>query len=98
MIGIGRPAPTRLAFAHPPTYIYAMTTRAKKDVGSEPDLWPEIVAALSQDDGAAAKEHLAAGFPIYYGEADTPEDAIIKEYPDGRRELVRFGKDRKHRA
>ncbi len=38
----------------------------------------------------AARDHLAAGYPIYYSESDTPAGLIIKEYPDGRRELVRF--------
>nr|WP_252508997.1 hypothetical protein [Zymomonas mobilis] len=32
----------------------------------------------------------AAGFPVYYIEDDTPEGLLIKEYPDGHRELVRF--------
>jgi hypothetical protein len=32
---------------------------------------------------------LGAGHPIYYVEQDTPDDLLIKEYPDGRRELVR---------
>jgi hypothetical protein len=31
----------------------------------------------SNDDGAAARSHLEAGFPIYYSEDDTPADAII---------------------
>lgn len=46
---------------------------------------------LKPDDGAAAQSHLDAGFPIYYAEDDTPADLLIKEYPDGRRELIRFG-------
>ncbi|KAB2748877.1 MULTISPECIES: hypothetical protein [Brucella] len=54
-------------------------------------LWQQMDADV--DDGRAAREHLAAGFPIYYREADTPEGLEIKKYPDGRRELVRF-----HRA
>ncbi|ENV35483.1 hypothetical protein [Acinetobacter gerneri] len=44
---------------------------------------------VSADDGAAAQMHLAAGFPIYYSEDDTPADLLIKEYPSGKRELVR---------
>lgn len=43
-------------------------------------------------DGSAAEATLAAGIPIYYGEADTPEGLLIKEYPDGRRELVRYSR------
>ncbi|HBR5516541.1 TPA: hypothetical protein ACWS6R_000084 [Klebsiella pneumoniae] len=40
--------------------------------------------------GAAARAHLAAGRAIYYSEDATPEGLLIKEYPDGRRELVKF--------
>ncbi|WP_420962420.1 hypothetical protein [Brucella sp. IR073] len=53
-------------------------------------LWRDIERAAIYDDGAAALEHLKAGFPIYYIEDDTPEGLLVKEYPDGRRELVRF--------
>jgi YgiT-type zinc finger domain-containing protein len=55
-----------------------------------PDEVEEWVCLLSQDDGEAALEHLAAGNPIYYREADTPQGVCIKEFPNGRRELVRF--------
>src|SRR3546814_16572156 len=55
-----------------------------------------IQNAARQDDGAIASSHLAAGFPIYYSEADTPPDAIIKEYPGGRRELVSFDLQGEH--
>jgi hypothetical protein len=75
-----------------------MATQLKKPAAPETDLWPVIEAALRREDGAAAREHLAAGFPIYYSEADTPADAVIKEYPDGRRELVRFDHDGEHRV
>jgi hypothetical protein len=30
------------------------------------------------------------GNPIYFCEPDTPDDLVIKQYPDGRRELVSF--------
>lgn len=46
---------------------------------------------------AAAREHLAAGRWIYYRERDTPRGLLVKEYPDGRRELVQLdagGEDR----
>lgn len=42
------------------------------------------------DAGAAARAHLAAGEAIYYRERDTRPGVCIKEYPDGRRELVYF--------
>lgn len=52
---------------------------------------------MHDDHGTAAAEHLAAGFPIYYSNATTPAGALIKEYPDGRRELVRFDRHGEHR-
>ena len=75
-----------------------MARQLKNPAASEPDLWPMIEAALRNDDGAAAREHLAAGFPIYYSEAGTPLDVVIKQYPDGARELVRFDTDGEHRV
>ena len=53
-------------------------------------LWRDLLHALQHDDGAAAKEHLQAGFPIYYAKDDTPAGLLIKEHPSGRHELVRF--------
>ncbi|WP_448953959.1 hypothetical protein [Labrys neptuniae] len=44
---------------------------------------------LSGDD-SAARAHLAAGRPIFYAESDTPPDLTIREWPNGRRELVRL--------
>lgn len=43
--------------------------------------------ALASDNGEEAKRHLAAGRPIYYGD-DRFKDAVVKKYPDGRRQLV----------
>lgn len=40
-----------------------------------------------EDDGEAAKSHLAAGRPIYYCE-DAYPDHMIRQWPDSRRELV----------
>jgi hypothetical protein len=65
-------------------------------VVSDVDLWSEIEAALWEEDDTAAREHLAAGFPIYYSEPDTPTDVVIKECPDGHRELVRFDHNGEH--
>jgi hypothetical protein len=69
----------------------------KKPEDSGTDLWPDIEAALRREDGSAAREHLAAGFPIYYSDDGTPVGAVIKKYPDGRRELVRFDENGEHR-
>jgi hypothetical protein len=53
------------------------------------DGWDGLLDDILADEGAAAKAMLASGHPIYYVEADTPDSLLIKEYPDGRRELVR---------
>jgi hypothetical protein len=55
-----------------------------------------FTARIPRDDGAAAREHLMAGRPIYYCEDATPEGVSIKEFPDGRRQLVRFDAEGEH--
>lgn len=56
-----------------------------------PDDFDELERLLAYDDGAEARSHLTAGRPIYYrSEDDTLPNVVLKEYPDGRRELVRF--------
>lgn len=47
-----------------------------------------IVRALRHDDGAAAQEHLRSGRPIYYCDEDFDEEDIVREWPNGTRELV----------
>ena len=64
--------------------------------GEESAFWQSFVAKLGSDDGAAAREHLAAGRLIYYCEDSTPDGVSIKEFPDGRRELVRFDSSGEH--
>lgn len=53
----------------------------------EKRFWKVFAGTLGSDDGAAAKSHLAAGRPIYYCDDSYP-DAMIRKWPDGRRELV----------
>lgn len=48
--------------------------------------------SLAYDDGQAAKQHLAAGRPIYYGDDQYPE-GLIRKYPDGHKQLVSVGMD-----
>ncbi len=50
--------------------------------------WRDLMPADGDD--SAARAHLAAGRAIYYVDDGTPAGLQIKEYPDGRRELVRF--------
>ena len=55
----------------------------------ERKFWEQFERDLDSDTGEAAKAHLAAGRPIYYGDSAYP-GAVVKQYPDGRRQLVRF--------
>lgn len=73
-----------------------MAARSKPPIDSDDELAAILENAMLNDDGAAARSHLEAGLPIYYSEDDTPADAIIKEYPDGRRELVSFDLNGEH--
>lgn len=67
-----------------------MATFLNPPIDPDDELAAIIENAALHDDGAEARSHLEAGFPIYYSEPETPEGVIIKKYPDGRRELVRF--------
>ena len=53
----------------------------------EQRFFDEFERALKHDTGEAAQDHLNAGYPIYYEDPQYP-DYNVKEYPDGRRELV----------
>ena len=52
--------------------------------------WDAFVKLASEDDGEAVTSHFMAGRPVYYAESTTPPGLLIKEYPCGRLELVRF--------
>ncbi|CCD29355.1 conserved hypothetical protein [Candidatus Glomeribacter gigasporarum BEG34] len=53
----------------------------------ERQFWKVFERVLSNDDGQAAQSHLSAGRPIYYCDDRYPDD-FIREWPDGRRELI----------
>ena len=55
----------------------------------EKAFWKRFESALDSDEGDAAKAHLAAGRAIYIME-DAYPGKTIKEYPDGRRQIVTF--------
>jgi hypothetical protein len=55
------------------------------------EIWRELSTLSTFDE--PAQETLRAGVPIYYENASTPPGLIIKKYPDGRRELVRYHRD-----
>jgi hypothetical protein len=46
------------------------------------------------DDGSEAARHLAEGRPIYFVECDTPKGLVVRQSPDGSRDLVRLDADR----
>lgn len=56
------------------------------------DLVREIEHAVLRDDGRAAKAHLRAGRAIYYEDQQFPGHTV-REYPDGRRQLVAIDQD-----
>jgi len=62
---------------------------SKMSPEQERQFWEQFERVLDSDTGEAAKAHLAAGHPIYYGDPAYP-DHVVKQYPDGRRQLVRF--------
>ncbi|HTH58982.1 MAG TPA: hypothetical protein VL689_02365 [Paraburkholderia sp.] len=53
----------------------------------EETLWHQLSA---NDDGSAARDHLARGFPVYFHTTQTPPGVIEKLYPNGHRQYVRF--------
>ena len=61
----------------------------KMTEAEERRFFASFTKALGSDQGEAAKSHLAAGQPIYYCD-DRFRDALVKEYPDGHRQLVTF--------
>ncbi|MDR5740076.1 hypothetical protein [Caballeronia sp. LZ016] len=60
------------------------------------EFFKSLDEALREDDGAAAREHLEAGFPIYVQTDETPSDIVEKRYPDGRVEFVTFDQYGEH--
>ena len=55
----------------------------------ERQFWEQFERDLDSDTGEAAQKHLAAGHPIYYGDP-AYLGHVVKQYPDGRRQLVDF--------
>lgn len=45
---------------------------------------------LGASSGSASAAHLEEGRPIYYRERNTEKGLLLKAYPDGRIDLVRF--------
>jgi len=55
--------------------------------------WTDLPGLLEQDQGNAVKSLLEKGISAYYSEDDTPEGLLIRENPDGTRQLVRINFD-----
>ncbi|WP_063828295.1 hypothetical protein [Paraburkholderia caledonica] len=64
--------------------------KANLDSLDERTFEAEFLDRLAHDDGSAAQAHLAAGRPIYYHDPNTSADLVIKLFPDGTHQLVRF--------
>ena len=54
------------------------------------DEFERAIEDFMKDPGQVTRDILAEGHPIYYREDDTPKECSIREYPNGRKELVRF--------
>jgi len=55
--------------------------------------WNDLPRLIEQDDGRAVKELLAKGIAAYYSDDETPDGQLIREQPDGTRQLVRVNFD-----
>lgn len=53
----------------------------------DPLTFNEVAKSIANDDGLAAKQHLAAGRSIYYADQRYP-GGLVKKFPDGRKQLV----------
>lgn len=62
----------------------------RMDKSEQRKFWVLFERELRRDDGDAGKSHLRAGRPIYYC-VDDFTDEMVREWPDGRKELVKVG-------
>ena len=67
-----------------------MTGSNEPRVTTGNDIWQLISDGIARDGDRVARSHLATGFPVYASGEDTPPGTVIRENPDGTRELVRF--------
>ncbi|MCL2715649.1 MAG: hypothetical protein FWD68_13950 [Alphaproteobacteria bacterium] len=54
----------------------------------DPDFDEALSQAFDKLKNTAVSDHFKAGRPVYYRERHTPQNHVIKEYPNGRRELL----------
>jgi len=55
--------------------------------------WNDLPRLIEQDNGQAVKDLLAKGIAVYYSDDETPAGLLIREQPDGNRQLVRVNFD-----
>ena len=53
------------------------------------DEFERAIEDFMKDPGQITRDILAQGDPVYYREDDTPNDVVIRLYPNGRKEYVR---------
>lgn len=58
----------------------------------ERNFWACVTRVLRHDDGEAAMRHLREGRPIYYCDEGVA-DSVVREWPDGRKEIVEIMQD-----
>lgn len=65
-----------------------MTARVPAAIDEE--FAAEFEREIAQDDDTASRTLLAHGRPIHIRRADTPAGHVVRRYPSGREELIRF--------
>ena len=55
--------------------------------------WNDLPRLIEQDDARAVRGLLSRGISVYYSEEDTPDGLLVRENPDGTRQLVRISFD-----
>jgi len=55
--------------------------------------WNDLPNLIERDDGRAVKDLLSKGIAVYYSDDDTPAGLLIREQPDGTRQLVQINFD-----
>lgn len=66
-----------------------MSDAEKKSLSmGDPGFKEALLDACRIVTNTAVSNHFKAGRPVYYRERTTPKEHVIKEYPDGRRELL----------
>jgi len=68
--------------------LHIESTQTAETDGPLAELFNMLDSGIDKHAGDAARQHLAEGRPVYYSEHDTPKGRLIREWPNGTRELV----------